>query len=199
LSLPQSLFLAAFAASLGFNVYQARTIDNLRGPRPTVDARLLPEGVPIPPLRVTDAAQNSTYIQYSGPLPTVLYVFSPSCGWCLRNEANITTLASAKSKEYRFIGLSTTSTDLDKYVRDHKPPFPVYTNVPKMVASALGLTSTPQMLVVSQEGRLLKHWRGAPIEVKKADVESFFNVRLPGLIEPKPKPDQSASRLPPSL
>ena len=35
--------------------------------------------------------------------PTVFYVISPSCIWCIRNQANIDTLNGTKANDFRFI------------------------------------------------------------------------------------------------
>ena len=90
-------------------------------------------------------------------------------------------LANSKSSEYRFVGLSLTSTGLEEYVRDGKAPFPVYANAPPSVLAVLNPMATPQLLVVSQTGKVLKHWRGALQSGTKTDVESYFGVSLPGL------------------
>jgi len=60
-------------------------------------------------------------------------------------------------------------------------PFSSYANIPPNVVSALNLVSTPQTLVVSPNGKLLKHWRGAFAGKIQAEIEQYFGVKLPGL------------------
>jgi hypothetical protein len=45
---------------------------------------------------VIDALGSRTEIRFDSDRPTVLYVLSPRCGWCSRNEDNIRALALAK-------------------------------------------------------------------------------------------------------
>jgi hypothetical protein len=53
--------------------------------------------------------------QVSGPA-TLVYVFRPDCIWCRRNFRAMTAL-SEHAAGYRVIGVSTTSKDLQAYVR----------------------------------------------------------------------------------
>jgi hypothetical protein len=46
---------------------------------------------------------------------------------------------------------------------------------------SLGLGSTPQTIVISPEGRVLKNWTGSYGEQVQAELEEYFQIRLPGL------------------
>ena len=46
---------------------------------------------------------------------------------------------------------------------------------------SLGLGSTPQTIVVSPEGKVLKVWTGAYDDKLKSEIEDYFGTQLPGL------------------
>ena len=64
----------------------------------------------------------------------------------------------------------------------HHLNFPVYTGLKSDTIQALGLGGTPQTIVISPEGLVLKNWPGAYREQTQREVEDYFQVRLPGLI-----------------
>lgn len=78
--------------------------------------------------------------------------------------------------------MSIASDGLEKYIDKHDIQFPVCSDLSRSVAKELGLTSTPQTLVISREGIVLKYWRGAFIGRFADEIEEFFEVELPGLI-----------------
>jgi hypothetical protein len=41
------------------------------------------------------------------------------------------------------------------------------------------LKGTPQTLLIDKEGRVLKNWQGAYIGLNHADIQKYFQVRLP--------------------
>ena len=52
-------------------------------------------GMRLPPLTAQDMSGQSITIRYDETdRPTLLYVFTPACGWCKKNEDNISSLAS---------------------------------------------------------------------------------------------------------
>jgi len=57
----------------------------------------------------------------------------------------------------------------------------MYTRLTSETIESLGLGSTPQTIVISAEGRVLKNWKGAYGERVQPDVEAYFGIRLPGL------------------
>lgn len=111
---------------------------------------------------------------------TVIYVFVPGCPWSDRNFENIKKLATVRGKSYRFFGLSLSKLRLQAFAEANTVDFPIYLNSPGN-ARQLGLGSVPQTIVISPEGRILKSWLGAYGEDLKAEVEKYFNIRLPGL------------------
>lgn len=175
---PDLFVMLLLAASLSLNVYLGVT-------RPRVvegnTARLLP-GTKVDPFTAVGADGKSLTISYDGTnKPTVLYVLSPSCIWCRRNQANIDKIAETKANDFRFIGLSLGEEGLKEYAEQYGLKFPVYAGLTKETVQSLGLGGTPQTIVVSSEGNVLKVWSGAYLENMQPEVEAFFGIQLPGL------------------
>lgn len=141
----------------------------------------LEEGEAAPSFEVKDLTGKSIVLSYSdSPLPTVLYVFTPQCRWCTENLANIKTLANETRGKYRLIGLSLNKDELNSYVEKNKFDFPIYTEISSAVESAYKFGSTPQTLVISPEGKVIKNWVGVYTGEVASEVESYFKVSLPG-------------------
>jgi hypothetical protein len=184
----QIVLFAVLAASLALNVtlgWKVKAANareaRLRNPGIQAGARL-PESIP-----VVDLAGNATALTLRDSRRTVLYVLSPSCGWCERNNANIRALAAARSSELRFVGLSLQKEKLREYVDAAGLGFPVFAlgSGEERLIGTLGLGSTPQTAVVSPAGVVEKVWGGALTAASQKEAEGFFRVTLPGLTEPK--------------
>ena len=119
----------------------------------------------------------------STPLPTVLYVFRPSCPWCRRNKDSINALARQTAGRYRILGISLSDEGLAKFAEEHHFQFPVYSDIPRSVVEAMKLGTTPETIVVSPSSSVLRDWAGAYTGAQKALAENFFSVRLPELID----------------
>lgn len=145
-------------------------------------------GESLPAIEAKDLDGRPATVTYTGEdAPTVLYVFRPECGWCERNSENVNALVEQTRGKYRFVGLSLSSNGLKEYAARHDMKFPVYTDLPFSVTSAYKLSGTPQTIVVSTDGRVVRNWTGAFADDFKGEVESFFSARLPGLTEAKPE------------
>jgi peroxiredoxin len=177
------LLLALLLGSLSLNVYLGwYTVDLKNSLRSRQDSSKLVPGTAIQPISVSDLNGKSEIISYAdGGKPTVLYVLSPMCDWCERNMQNIQTLARLKGESFRFVGISLADTNLKEYVEGHHINFPVYKNITSDGIHMLALGSTPQTIVISPEGRVLKNWMGAYRGNSQSEVEAYFDVKLPGL------------------
>ena len=173
--------LLLLVASLSLNVYLGWRVRQVPGPAPSIVK--LPSGAKVNPVDATGLDGRQQTISYNDTdKPTVFYVLSPSCIWCERNRKNIDELTKAKGKDFRFVGLSLSGEQLKEYVEEHHLNFPVYTGLKSDTIQALGLGGTPQTIVISPEGLVLKNWPGAYREQTQREVEDYFQVRLPGLI-----------------
>jgi hypothetical protein len=65
-------------------------------------------------------------------------------------------------------------------VREHGITVPVYRDPSDRTREAYRLGATPGMIVVSEEGKVVKHWRGAWLGATQREVEEYFGVKLPG-------------------
>lgn len=180
--------LLLLIASLSLNVYlgwqvkQARTASSIQQ-----NTFKLSPGMKVESVTAVAVDEKPVTISYKdSDKPTVLYVLSPSCVWCERNQANIDKLAELKGNDFRFIGLSLVEPGLKEYLEKHQFKFPTYTRLTSDAINSLGLGSTPQTIVISPEGRVLKNWRGAYIEQVQPEVEEYFQIRLPGLTAGSP-------------
>jgi peroxiredoxin len=139
-------------------------------------------GTTVEPITALDLDGKPHTISYQDTgKPTVLYVLSPDCIWCDRNRENIAKLTELGDR-FQFIGLSLTNAGLRDYVTKHQLKFPVYTNLTPETVTSLGLGTTPQTIVISPEGRVLKNWTGAYDDRKRGEIEEYFETRLPGVI-----------------
>jgi hypothetical protein len=170
------VLLLLLAVSLSGNVYLAR-----RAFRPApAPIPLLAKGATVPPLPVKALDGQAATISYQD-VPTVLYVFSPTCPWCRRNIPNLKQLIRSAGQQYRFVGLSVDANGLAAYVAEHQLPLPVYTKGEGDVADRYKLGGVPQTIVISAGGTVLQDWSGAYAGDVKTEVERFFAVKLPGL------------------
>jgi peroxiredoxin len=141
-------------------------------------------GAQLPPLEAERLGGSRETISYQADRrPTLMYVFTPECSWCARNLANLKALLAEAKDEYRLVGVSL-NPDVEAYLSKAQLELPVYVNVAPEAAVAYGFGSTPQTLVISPEGRVVKSWIGAYGGAAQADVERTFGVRLPGLAPP---------------
>lgn len=185
LRLRSDVFLTlALVGSLGVNVWAILHIKAPRADERTaaVSPRVTEVGTLLAPFEARNVAlgRDETIRFDAAPLGTVLYVLSPSCGWCTRNAPAIRALAAAAGAQgYRFVGLALRSDGLAEYLRDSPVGFPVYDGIPQQVVDEAALGGTPQTLVVSTGGQVLQSWLGAYEGVNRGEVESYFHVRLP--------------------
>ncbi len=121
-------------------------------------------------------------IALSGDRPTVVYVFTPSCLWCARNMANVQVLVEAVETSHRVIALSL-APDVGDYVRQHGLTVPVYIEPDLEAMEGLGLGPTPHTIVLSADGKVERTWLGAYSGKIAEEVQSYFGVTLPGLLE----------------
>jgi len=143
---------------------------------------MLKAGMTVPPLEGKTVDGSSTMVKYDEvSVPTILYVFSPSCGWCARNIENLRKLQQGTSGRYRLVGVSLSGRDLKAYIERERLTFPIYTDVPEALRQRYRLGGTPHTIVVSTSGKVLQTWMGAFDGEQKTAVEKALRIRLPGL------------------
>jgi peroxiredoxin len=178
--------LLILAASLSLNVYLGWKLRQASNTPAPITIKKLPPGTKVDPITVVGVDGRQETISYGGnDKPTVLYVLSPSCVWCERNKANIEKLVELKGNSFRFVGLSLVDDGVKEYAETHHLSFPIYSKLSAETIRTLGLGGTPQTIVVSPDGRIVKNWSGAYTESSRGEVEEYFQVHLPGLTSGK--------------
>jgi peroxiredoxin len=173
--------LLLLGVSLALNVRLGWEVRGLRADARNAPGRSdLAIGVTVPPLTVKDLAKNDTVLDCTrAGKPTVLYVFTPACGWCRKNLPNIRALAASRGDRFAFVGVSLSDLGLRDYVEANKLAFEVYSSPARETIEAYRLGSTPQTIVVGSNGTVIRNWIGAYRGDVQEDVERFFNVKLP--------------------
>lgn len=179
----QLLTISLLICSVSINVFLARKTNSLRSALLRVKAEdSLVVGTSLPPIAAKGLDGQQATISYRpDEPPTILYVFKPSCGWCTKNIQNIKALAESTRGKYRVIGVSLSSDNLQEYVTKSDLTFPVYSDVSPDVAINYRMGGTPQTIVISSEGKLVKEWKGAYIGNTKQQIETQFGLELPGI------------------
>jgi hypothetical protein len=142
----------------------------------------LPVGVTIKAVNVRSLDGKEVRIDYAIPhvRPTLIYVLRPSCSVCRGNAANINELARQLKGTYDVNGLSLERNGLETVVEHDRLAFPVYTDVPADFVHSYGLGGTPETIVVSAKGEVVKSWLGGYGGPLQTAIEQFFSVNLPG-------------------
>ncbi|NWG14760.1 MAG: TlpA family protein disulfide reductase [Acidobacteria bacterium] len=136
----------------------------------------------VPPIIAEDIDGHPVLISYGDfSVPTILYVFSPSCPWCRRNVKNIKYIASQLHEQYHFVGLSLSKNDLKSYAKEFQYTFPLYCEPSGETKLAFKIGGTPQTVVISAQGIVLRNWLGAYDGSIRKEIEAYFGVQLPGL------------------
>lgn len=118
-------------------------------------------------------------------VPTILYVFTPTCGWCAKNLENVRTMERNTAGRYRLVGVSLSQTNLKEYLQREGLTFPTYTDINARSKEELHLGGTPQTIIVSPAGVVTHTWTGAFDGEQKAAVEKALAIHLPGLVVTK--------------
>jgi hypothetical protein len=168
--------IALLVVSVGVNVVLAKRLKALQPP----PAAALQAGERVPELDVKTLSGTAVHFTFDEPLPTVLYYFSPTCGWCERNWDNVRAIAAAAPGRYRFVGLSS-SANVEAFMRDRGLSFDVFTGVSADALRAYHLSGTPQTVVVAPGGTVIHAWSGAYTNRQQRSIADYFRVELPGL------------------
>ncbi len=139
-------------------------------------------GAAVSEIHATDLSGKAATISFAkNDPPVVLYVFSPTCGWCAKNMPNLQAMqVSAVARHFRLIGLSLDDHNLEQYVNKEHFTFPVYSNVAPAERVRLGMGGTPQTLMISN-GVVVRNWEGAYTSDLQKEIESALGIKLPGI------------------
>jgi peroxiredoxin len=142
---------------------------------------VLKQGATVPDLVGLAGDGSPAVLHYDDvSVPTVLYVFTPQCGWCKKNVTNLQALIDQSAGRYRIAGVSLTRQDLDSYIKSQNLHLPVYSDVRADIRAVYGLGGTPETIVVSPQSKVLGVWMGAYEPNTRVEIEKFLRIRLPG-------------------
>ncbi len=117
---------------------------------------------------------------------TVLYVMKSDCVWCARNLANYRAMASGLQRDRLvMVSLDKDGEQLRSYVAKEGLAGEIVFDPPESVRVEFGLGLTPQTLVISPKGVVVKAWRGAYGKREVDEIARFFSIMLP---QPQPQP-----------
>jgi peroxiredoxin len=170
--------LILFCGSAAINVWLVQVI--------AAGRRLSPPkaGAQFPTVELADTTGRKVSLTYeAASQPTIIYWFGPHCVWCRRNEANLAAVARAAAGKFRLISIANAEVGIHEYLADSTHDLPVYTDPTGQARGVYGLGSTPMTLVVGADGKLIKRWSGAYQGETARQVETFFEVQLPGIRE----------------
>ena len=176
------------AGSLALNVFLGlRAVRQPAEGRPP-EPESLAKGEIVVDLPVSDLDGKAIVVAFAGSAqPTLLYLVSPACAWCHKNEANFAAIATAAASSYRIVIASTLKPGFAEYAerirkqlgKDVKAVF--VTGIPNDLRQRLKLGGTPQLIVIDREARVLASWIGAPTPGDARAIGAFFGIALPGL------------------
>lgn len=142
-------------------------------------------GALVPPIQGRTLEGNNAELHFdSVHVPTLLYVFTPQCGWCYRNLANLQALSKQQGSTYRLVGLSLTRDGLTDYLARHTITLPTYTDLSAQTVAKYRLGATPTTILVQPSGVVSYVWRGAYDVGVKHDIEKTLHVVLPVAVKP---------------
>jgi hypothetical protein len=169
--------LVLLVVSVGLNTLQARRIRDLVDRKAESPSRI---GQKAPHLTGLTLDGRPRVLRFDEGQPTVLYFFSPTCRWCEENWSNVRALSAEQSGRFRFVAVAAETALID-FARSRNLDFEIVGGVSSTTLKALGFGATPHTLVVSSLGLISQEWVGAFQGRKQRSIESFFEVKLPGL------------------
>lgn len=169
--------LALLIASVVTNVALAQKVRAGSVAKPS----RLAVGQPMRPFIAKTVNGQPVEVNYGDGRPAILYYFSATCGWCERNWANVKAVAEHVSRRYRFIAVAT-SPEAGAILTKHGISVEVVTGLDRAALTEYHFSGTPSTVVIAN-GKVVKTWEGAWTGNLVREVESFFEVRLPGLTQ----------------
>ncbi len=137
----------------------------------------------VPSIKAMSSDGHPVTIRFDdASVPTVLYVMSPSCGWCKKNQANIAALVTKTGCTVPFRWAFAVLGWLASIYRSRvSPPYQIFSQLEPATLTTYRLGATPETIVISPLGKVLRIWKGAFSADILPDVQSYFGVSLPGL------------------
>lgn len=174
-------WVVILAGSLGANVYLARRVIGAHEAR---EPETVAVGTRLPPTGFRwlghDTRRTIDYAAHTAG--TIVYVFSPQCGWCWRNEPNLVALrACALRHRYGFEVVALISDGMSNYFAPESPPYDVLVDDSQQFRRATQIGGTPTTILVSADGLARAVWLGAYMGDTLKEISARFSCSLPGV------------------
>lgn len=130
----------------------------------------------VPAIKTIDIQNSEKEIVYNGKNKYLLFVFSPMCGVCQQEIPIWNSIASiATSQKFAVRGISLDSLDDSRNnLKNHDIGFDVLIMPDFATQRAYRVTSIPQVMIVSEHGRVEWVHYGAMTQSKVKDLQSKF-------------------------
>ena len=180
--------LVLLLASVALNISLARRVLELGAnvqhqPSPLAASIVGEHILAMNALTLDDQPEHISFVDSSeSARAKVLYIYSPTCGWCSKNLENIKKLTALRHTQFDFVGVSLSAEGLKTYVKSVGFPMQSVYQPSADTVSALHLNTTPETIVVDQSGVVRKVWVGAFTEEKCREVEEYFQI-APGSLK----------------
>lgn len=153
---------------------------------------VLPVGKSVGPVEATTLDGRPVTLATTSRVGRLYYVYSASCGWCVKNAENMrVVIDAARARGFEVYALALSATDAATFLESHRTRADILLPT-AATREGYHLGGTPQTLLISADGKVLKNWRGAFVGKTAEEVESYFQITLPGLPSPMPVADATS-------
>ena len=179
----------ALALSIAANIYLLRVVLHRGEVEPGAGRYSLQAGDKVPPIEGKDVDGELVKVRYGmDGRSTVIYVVTPTCVWCERNAPNFTTIVRQAHQSYHFVVVALHRERLEDLASSIPDGVQLIADLSEQSKKRYFLGGTPQTVVVSSGGVVLRNWLGAYSGDLENEVAKYFSVDLPGLTaDPAPR------------
>jgi hypothetical protein len=175
------LLVALVVVSNAVNVFLAHRVRALEQVISALKAEgQLQPGTVVLPFECVGLDGTKQRMEYEGGLPTILYVFSPHCGWCQKNRRNAKDLATQVKGRWNFVGISLSAEGLREFMAQDGFPYPVCA-VSADTAKTYKLGGTPTTLLISPDRTVIKVIGGAYTGDTLKEIQAATGAAVTGI------------------
>jgi hypothetical protein len=107
----------------------------------------------------------------------ILYLFSPTSGWCLMNRPPVSELFQRLESRYEVIGIVQSTDGMAEYLSKYRPPFKILLDDDPADLAAMDWQGWPQTIVLAN-GRVVHNWRGVYSGPVRDAIQNTFQVSI---------------------
>lgn len=181
------VLLLLLTASVVLNVLLSNELQSHRGLIEKLNAnRKLTVGEVVSGIRVRDKNHTEVYLDISSDeRPTIVYLNSVNCYWCVRNLPNLKLIAANANAKYRLIIINIESYDPENIFEEFAEHTLFYDPAIE-TRLELDLTATPATMLLSPKGELTKIWKGAYTTERAVEIGEMLGLPIsPVVVEEK--------------